>query len=60
MSASGISMLGNLIGEYAEYIEPSYAINIPFMIVPVFYAWKIVSDDKTPVGTGRAALMIGT
>ncbi|HSB96458.1 MAG TPA: hypothetical protein VLC91_08425 [Spongiibacteraceae bacterium] len=56
MSACGIYMLGNLIGEYAEYIEPSYAINIPFMIVPVFYAWKIVSEDKTSVGTGRAPM----
>jgi hypothetical protein len=56
MSACTIYMTGNLIGEYAEYIEPSYAINIPFMIVPVFYAWKIISEDKTPIATQRTPM----
>ena len=51
-----VYMVGNLIGEYAEHIEPSYALNIPFMIVPVFYAWKIINEDTTPVATARAPL----
>lgn len=55
-SACVIYMLANLIGEYAEYIEPSYAMNIPFMVVPVFYAWKILDEDRTSVGAGRAPL----
>lgn len=38
-----VYMVGNLIGEYAEHIEPSYLLNLPFMIVPVFYAWKIAA-----------------
>lgn len=38
-----VYMSGNLIGEYAEHIEPSYLLNLPFMIVPIFYAWKVAS-----------------
>ena len=46
-----VYMSGNLIGEYAEQIEPSYLLNLPFMIVPIFYAWKVAldSDNDAPV-----------
>lgn len=41
-----VYMVGNLIGEYAEHIEPSYLLNVPFMIVPIFYAWKVVESER--------------
>jgi len=44
-----VYMSGNLIGEYAEHIEPSYLLNLPFMIVPIFYAWKVALDSDTGV-----------
>lgn len=51
-----VYMLANLIGEYAEHIEPSYLMNVPFMIVPIFYAWRILEQDDTPVATTRAPM----
>ncbi len=51
-----VYMSGNLIGEYAEHIEPSYLLNLPFMIVPIFYAWKVASksDASAPaLNSGR-------
>lgn len=56
MSACTIYMLANLIGEYAEHIEPSYLMNVPFMLVPIFYAWKILDEDKTQAAATRAPL----
>lgn len=56
MSACVIYMLANLIGEYAEHIEPSYLMNVPFMLVPIFYAWRILDDDKTQAASTRAPL----
>lgn len=56
MSACTIYMLANLIGEYAEHIEPSYLLNVPFMLVPIFYAWKILDEDKTQAAAVRAPL----
>lgn len=51
-------MLANLVGQYAEHIEPSYALNLPFMIVPIFYAWKVINDDRTPVALDRAPMAV--
>jgi hypothetical protein len=56
MSACVIYMLANLIGEYAEHIEPSYLMNVPFMLVPIFYAWKILDEDTTQAAPTRAPL----
>lgn len=42
-----VYMTGNLIGEYAEHIEPSFLLTIPFMLVPVFYVWKAMLADTT-------------
>lgn len=56
ISGSVVYMLANLIGEYAEHIEPSYLINVPFMIVPIFYAWRILEQDDSKVGATRAPL----
>jgi hypothetical protein len=56
MSACIIYMLANLIGEYAEHIEASYLLNVPFMLVPIFYAWKILDEDKTQAAAVRAPL----
>lgn len=51
-----VYMTGNLIGEYAEAIEPSILLNIPFMLVPIFYAWKTVVEDKSVLVSARRAL----
>lgn len=53
MSACIVYMYANLIGEYAEHIEASYVLNVPFMIVPVFYAWKVIAEDDTSVAPAR-------
>lgn len=57
-SACLVYMLANLIGEYAEHIEPSYLLNVPFMILPIFYAWKIINEDKTQVASTRAPMAL--
>lgn len=44
-----VFVLANLIGEYAEHIEPSYLLNLPFLIAPLFYAWKIAIEDKAAI-----------
>lgn len=56
LSGCGIYMLANLIGEYAEHIEPSYLMNVPFMIVPIFYAWRVLERDETMVPARRPPL----
>ena len=53
-----VLMPGNLIGEYAEHIEPSYLLNLPFMIVPIFYAWKVASEDRYEIASARSSLSI--
>lgn len=45
IGSSFVYMLANLIGEYAEHIEPAYLLNVPFMLVPAFYAWRICKDS---------------
>ena len=49
-----VYMFGNLIGEYAEYIEPSYLLNVPFMIVPIFYAWKVLQETHFELSSQRS------
>lgn len=44
-----VFMAGNLIGEYAELIEPSILLNLPFLIGPLFYAWKVAVEDKAAI-----------
>jgi hypothetical protein len=48
-----VYMTGNLIGEYAEHIEPSYLLNLPFMIVPIFYAWKVAEERRGLTASDR-------
>lgn len=56
ISGCVVYMLANLIGEYAEHIEPSYLMNVPFMIVPIFYAWRVLEQDDAAVPATRAPL----
>lgn len=53
-----VYMAGNVIGEYAEHIEPSFLLNVPFMLVPIFYGWKVINDDSSQVPTTRSALSL--
>lgn len=53
-----VYMSGNLVGEYAEHIEPSYLLNLPFMIVPIFYAWKVASENSGEVHSERSNLSV--
>lgn len=50
-----VYMTGNLIGEYAEHIEPSYLLNLPFMIVPLFYAWRVAASTTSDAPSGARA-----
>ncbi|MFK7977222.1 MAG: hypothetical protein AB8C02_13890 [Halioglobus sp.] len=45
VGSSFVYMVANLIGEYAEHIEPAYLLNVPFMFVPAFYAWRVSRDS---------------
>lgn len=41
MSGSGLVFLvGNFVGEFSEHVEVSYLLNVPFMMVPLFLAWR--------------------
>lgn len=53
IGSSFVYLMANLIGEYAEHIEPAYLLNVPFMLVPVFYAWRISKDSGFIQGVER-------
>ncbi|MFK7898991.1 MAG: hypothetical protein AB8G23_24390 [Myxococcota bacterium] len=41
MCGSGLVFLvGNFVGEFSEHVEVSYLLNVPFMMVPLFLAWR--------------------
>ncbi|MFK8049864.1 MAG: hypothetical protein AB8B81_15665 [Halioglobus sp.] len=45
IGSSFVYLIANLIGEYAEHIEPAYLLNVPFMLVPAFYVWRVSKDS---------------
>ncbi len=53
IGSSFVYLMANLIGEYAEHIEPAYLLNVPFMLVPAFYAWRISKDSGFIQGVER-------
>lgn len=53
IGSSFVYLMANLIGEYAEHIEPAYLLNVPFMLVPAFYAWRISKDSGFSEGIER-------
>lgn len=60
IGSSFVYMMANLIGEYAEHIEPAYLLNVPFMLVPAFYAWRISKDSGFSVGLERPPASVQT
>lgn len=50
IGSSFVYLMANLIGEYAEHIEPAYLLNVPFMLVPAFYAWRLSKDNRFTQG----------
>ncbi len=45
MGSGMVFLIGNLIGVFADHVEPSYLLNVPFMLVPIFIAWRIFSQN---------------
>jgi len=60
IGSSFVYMMANLIGEYAEHIEPAYLLNVPFMLVPAFYAWRISKDSGFIPGAERPPASLQT
>ncbi len=46
MGSGMVFLVGNLIGVFAHHVEPSYLLNVPFMLVPIFIAWRIFAKDS--------------
>ncbi|MFT5032568.1 MAG: hypothetical protein ACI89D_001493 [Bermanella sp.] len=45
MGSGMVFLIGNLIGVFANHVEPSYLLNVPFMLVPIFIAWRIFAQN---------------
>lgn len=51
MGSGMVFLVGNLVGVFADHVEPSYLLNVPFMLVPLFLAWRIFATTSTQYAT---------
>lgn len=55
MGSGMVFLVGNLIGVYANHVEPPYLLNVPFMLVPIFIAWRIFAQhSQTELSPARS------
>ena len=55
MGSGMVFLVGNLIGVFANHVEPSYLLNVPFMLVPIFLAWRIFAQHNATAGPAAPA-----
>lgn len=53
MGSGMVFLVSNLIGVFALHVEPSYLLNVPFMLVPIFIAWRIFAQQSDNVATSN-------
>lgn len=46
MGSGMVFLVGNLVGVFGNHVEPSYLLNVPFMLVPIFLAWRIFAQHS--------------
>ncbi|HCS29236.1 MAG TPA: hypothetical protein DIW43_17395 [Spongiibacteraceae bacterium] len=60
MGSGMVFLVGNLIGVFANHVEPSYLLNVPFMLVPIFIAWRIFGQSSPSSSPAASAGTMAT